>query len=91
MEKVNALVNGVNSIISHFFDRKEEHIVTVTEIANKNLDNIFDSLLEKAPKYAIAIAKSAKEVEKAMEELDEASAEVVEDPISPLADLGAEA
>jgi len=89
MEKVNALVNGVNSIISHFFDRKEEHIVTVTEIANKNLDNVFDSLLEKAPKYAIAIAKSAKEVEKAMEELDEASV-VVEDP-SPIAEVGAEA
>jgi len=90
MEKVNTIVNGVNLIISHFFDRKEEHIITVTEIANKNLDNVFDSLLEKAPRYAIAIATAAKEVEKAMEELDEAPAEVVEDT-SPITDLGAEA
>ena len=89
MEKVNAIVNGVNLIISHFFERKEEHIVTVTAIANKNLDNVFDSLLDKAPRYAIAIATAAKEVEKAMEELDEASV-VVEDP-SPITEVGAEA
>ena len=86
-EMINAIVSGVNCVISHFFTRREQHVVFVTNYAQENLDFVFDKLIEKAPQYAISVVKAVQEVEKAMEELDPP----MEDSTHPIADLGAEA